>query len=258
MKGAARVFAGELERTTFSLATQDPDCPVVPVTPTGARCGSIYLAGALLEVQDTGRDLVRARVAEPTGAFELSAGRMQAGAADALRAMSPPCFVTVTGSAKIYTGGGQGRISIAPDAVLVVDREIRDLWILTTADQTLRRIDAIRDLLGSRDLPGDTRELLDHYGLDKGSLREIAGIVETALASIRPVPVSGEPGGDESREAIIGIIRQNSGPRGIAIDDVVAKAGDRGISPDAAVAIVRALVEEDECYQPQKGLVKLL
>lgn len=258
MKGAARVFAGELDRTTFSLPARDAESSPEPVSPTGACCGNIYLAGALLEVRESGKDFLRARIADPTGAFEISAGRSQADAAAVLRKLSPPCFVTVTGSARIFNGNGRSHVLIAPDSVMEVNREIRDLWIAETADCTLQRISGMQNLQGDFSGQGASGDFLRHYSVNGAYLREILEIVETAFASIRPVQVAEESGEDEAREAIIEIIRQNSGPRGISVDDLTAKAGERGISSETVLSIVRTLVEEDECYQPQKGMVKLL
>ncbi|MEN6610220.1 MAG: hypothetical protein ABFC24_05205, partial [Methanoregulaceae archaeon] len=198
MEGAARVFAGEFNESTLCLAHPTSGDLATPVTPTGAWCGSILLAGALLEVQDDGRDLVRARVADPTGAFAISAGRAQAGAADAIRKITPPCFVTIIGSARIYSAGTRTIVSVVPDDIETVDRAVRDRWVLRTADHTIRRIDAIRKVLenpGAAPDAGEYARIIDHYKMDTTKLLAITDLVDIALSSIRPVQIPAESTG---------------------------------------------------------------
>ncbi|MEN6609946.1 MAG: hypothetical protein ABFC24_03820, partial [Methanoregulaceae archaeon] len=105
---------------------------------------------------------------------------------------------------------------------------------------------------------GEYARIIDHYKMDTTKLLAITDLVDIALSSIRPVQIPAESTGDEVRTAIMELIKQGSGPRGISVEDLVVKSGERGISSEQTLAVVRALVEEDECYQPQKGMVKLL
>jgi DNA replicative helicase MCM subunit Mcm2 (Cdc46/Mcm family) len=65
--------------------------------------------------------------------------------------------------------------------------------------------------------------------------------------------VQGDP-----REMIMEYIRTTSGPRGVAVDEILEMAQMRAISREAVLAAVESLIVEDECYQPQKGFVKPL
>jgi hypothetical protein len=57
---------------------------------------------------------------------------------------------------------------------------------------------------------------------------------------------------------IMEYIRTKSGPRGVAVDEILEISRLQGISPEAALAAIGSLIVEDECYQPQKGFVKPL
>ena len=55
-----------------------------------------------------------------------------------------PSFVVVVGKPNTYTTPeGRVLVSVRAEAVQVVDRETRDLWILDTARATLDRVDAM-------------------------------------------------------------------------------------------------------------------
>jgi hypothetical protein len=53
-------------------------------------------------------------------------------------------------------------------------------------------------------------------------------------------------------------MQEGSGPRGIAVEDVISRAEQKGIGREAVLSALDSLVRDDECYQPQKGFVKPL
>ena len=84
-------------------------------------------------------------------------------------------------------------------------------------------------------------------------------MVEDALAGIHPVPDQAPARAPADISGIImEMIREKSSPRGVSVDEIVAGAGEQGYGSDAVLAAIRVLVENDDCYQPQKGYVKLL
>jgi hypothetical protein len=54
------------------------------------------------------------------------------------------------------------------------------------------------------------------------------------------------------------IICAKSGPRGIAVQNVIDEGISLGYTQAAVLAAIETLVTNDDCYQPQKGYVKLL
>jgi hypothetical protein len=54
------------------------------------------------------------------------------------------------------------------------------------------------------------------------------------------------------------IIRTESGPRGVSVEDVLAKAGVLGHTQRAVLAAIETLITNDDCYQPQKGYIRPL
>ena len=261
MDGAVRVFAGEFNASTLPIRGNDADNAPWVVTPGGAWCRSIYLAGALTEVIEDG-DMVRCRIADPTGAFDIVIGGRKTAVAEAFRNVHVPSFVTVTGQARIYQKNGKSFLSVRPDDVRPVDRAIRDQWVLATAEATLGRLEILRLALDGKTHDEQALVPLHHYQITAANLLEMSGMVENAIGSIRPPDQSpqaqAEGPGEDARELVMEIMKTGSGPRGIAVEDIIAGAAERGVSQSAVLAAIEALIVDDECYQPQKGFVKPL
>ena len=257
MEGAARVFAGDFSGSTLSAPADDAGSPAWVVTPGGAWCRSLYLCGALTEVAEIA-DVLHCRLADPTGAFDIVAGGRRGPVAEQIRAIPVPSFVAVTGTAQLYAKNGGWVVSVRPDYVRVIDRAGRDRWIIVTADMTTTRIEQLFAALEGN--TGDTRacSVIRHYGLTRERLRDLAAMAGGALASVRTAPATPLVAEAAISTIIMEIIRAKSGPRGVAVQDVIDDAGGRGFTQEAVLAAIGTLVANDDCYQPQKGYVKPL
>jgi uncharacterized protein len=257
MEGTARVFAGEYSASTLQVRAEGADDPWV-VTPGGAWCRGMYLAGALTELVESG-DMLRCRVADPTGAFDLVTGGRKSAVSDAIRNLPVPSFITVIGQARIYQKGEKTLVSVRPDDVRVVDRTVRDQWVLATAESTLVRLGAMN--LALRSPSGDQRILaaVRHYAVSPTRLLELGKMVGDAVQSIKP-PESATPAQPlpDARDVVFVIVKGTGGPRGISIEEVIAQAAALGVPKEAVLIGLESLITEDECYQPQKGFVKAL
>ena len=146
-----RVFAEEYNSSTMEH-TGEGDKPVsYIVTPLGARVNRLHVVGVVTEIEDVGeegRPRYRARIADPTGTYYLSAGEYQPEAAAALSKMKAPAFVAVVGKSRAYSPEeGVKYLSIRPERVKEVDEAARDNWVLEAAKSTLARIDAVEEAL---------------------------------------------------------------------------------------------------------------
>jgi len=256
MEGAVRVFAGEYNGSTLSIQDNDSGTPAWVVTPGGAWCRSMFLSGAVTEVTESG-DMVYTRMSDPTGAFDLVIGGRNTPLAEIFCKIPVPSFVTVSGRAQMYMKNSIANLSVRPDHVRLVNRGVRDQWVLATAKSTLGRLNLVN--LAILNSCTDTYILtaIRHYSITKTSLRELAAMVEDAVQTVR------SSGGDTSvqpdiRTLVLDLISAGNGPRGISVEEITRLAMESGVSREAVLAAVEALVADDECYQPQKGFVKLL
>jgi RPA family protein len=256
MEGFIRVFAGEYGSSTLSMQGVDPQSPPWVVTAGGGYCRFMYLSGTLTEISETG-DMMNTRVADPTGVFNLVIGGRNSALATAFRNLSVPCFVTVTGRSQIYQKEGRFFVSVRPDNVQNVNRQVRDQWVLSTAQSTLKRLLLMNQALQGTLTDDRTLAAFHHYSVTKSRLRELAAMVEAAVNTVHTVE-SDLPVQQDVRTQVMDLIRSGSGPKGISVDEIITQAAACGIFRESALAIIESLIIDDECYQPQKGFVKPL
>ncbi len=257
MEGAIRIFAGEFDQADLSLPAEDDRTSAWVVTPSGAYCRQLFLAGALVSVQDNG-GMLSARLADPTGGFDLQCS--STAPADILRRIAPPVFVSVTGRAQLFRRDGRISRTVRVELVHLIDRITRDRWVVTTAAATLDRLAEMQMAVAGRCDDARVRQACSHYALTPGKLDQLAEMVAGALGTVQPsgeIPEEQEPGPDPPA-LLLEMIGAGQDPRGISVEAVLDMAGSKGISREAALAAIESLIMDDEIYQPRKGFVRLL
>ncbi|SFF81348.1 hypothetical protein SAMN04488063_0392 [Halopelagius inordinatus] len=142
---ARRVFAEEFNDASYTFKESDDErAPVYLLLPTGEKANRVFLVGTLTEKEDVGEDneYWRGRIVDPTGTFFVYAGQYQPEAANALRELEPPAYVSVVGKPRTYeTDDGNVNVSVRPESISVVDASTRDRWVVETSERTLERIE---------------------------------------------------------------------------------------------------------------------
>jgi hypothetical protein len=201
--------------------------------------------------------MVYTRIADPTGVFDLVIGGRNTALAETFCKLPVPSFVTVTGRAQMYLKKGEMVLSVRPDSVRVVDRRVRDQWVLSTATSTLERLFQMNLALQGTCTDERILAAVRHYPMTKTRLRELALMVEGAVQTVRPtVPES--PAQPDARALVLEFITSKSGSQGSAIEEIIAMAAMQGVTQEAVLAAIESLIIDDECYQPRKGFIKLL
>jgi hypothetical protein len=257
MEGAVRLFAGEFSRSTLTVPGEDDKSAAWVVTPSGAFCRKVFLAGALMEVQEQG-DMLAARVADPTGGFDLICGGNTTALAESIRKIPLPSFVSVSGRAQLYRKEGKPLLTIRPDLIQVIDRRVRDQWVITTAIATLARLELVHQVQKGTCADSRTLQAYSHYSLTIKDLGDLAALVAGALTSVRPPREMDSVLPADPREMVMEYIRTTSGPGGVAVEAILEMAQMKAVSRESVLAALESLIVEDECYQPQKGYVKPL
>jgi RPA family protein len=201
---AHRVFAAEYDDATFSYSESDEErAPNYLVTPTGARVNRVFLVGVLTEVEQVSDEVLRARVADPTGAFVVYAGQYQPDEMAFLESAEPPMFVAVTGKARTFSPDDSDRVftSVRPESISEVDADTRDRWTVQAAERTLARVattraamdvalegEALADALRAAGAPeahaAGVPLALDHYGTTEHYLAAVADLATEALEQV--------------------------------------------------------------------------
>src|SRR5512138_3718243 len=169
---ARRVFAAELRECRYQFKDgEDEKSPTFVLLPSGERSNRIFIVGTLTEKTRQGEQNVfyRGRVVDPTGTFFVMAGSYQPEAMQQLAKIEPPQFVAVIGKPNLYQKpDGAFMNSVRIESITVVDKDIRDLWVLDTARLTLDRTEAFR-----AGTAPDVIKAKEHYpGIDPAVFRK--------------------------------------------------------------------------------------
>ncbi len=256
MEPVQRVFAQEFNASTCSAAADNMNNVRYVVTPGGAWCTRMFIVGALTGVRGAAGDLMRARVADPTGTFDLAITRREQSVAETLGYVTLPAFVAVTGTARLYASGSRTYASITPESLNVVDRTTRDAWVIRTAEITLNRLEVVCDVLHGIASDERIETAVRHYGTTDSNLRDLTLMLRTALGTVPEVVGGGEITPVSAQGVMLEVIRDHGGQEGAALDDVVRAGVGRGLSaPDASDA-VEALLAGGVCYSPRPGMIR--
>ncbi|WP_455392858.1 hypothetical protein [[Eubacterium] cellulosolvens] len=144
---AWRVFAGEYNASTLQLEPAQEREPGYLITPLGAKINRMYVVGVLTDVEKlerNGNTHYRARVSDRTGVFYIYAGQYDPQVLKVLASLEPPAYVAVIGKSRMYSpSDGVSYVSIRPENIIVVDKSIRDSWLLDACKSLKVRINAL-------------------------------------------------------------------------------------------------------------------
>ncbi len=175
-----RVFAQEFKDSNLTFKDGDDQyAPQYLLTPTGARVNRMFIVGTLVEKEDIGTDSEywRGRVIDPTGSFLIYAGQYQPEAAQVLAECETPAFVAIVGKPSTYTTReGDIITSVRPESIYIVDGEVRDMWVVDTAKNTLSRLNELDnsspDALKAKEYYNTDSKL--YYSMVADALRSLA------------------------------------------------------------------------------------
>ncbi|MDD5616217.1 MAG: DNA-binding protein [Candidatus Methanoperedens sp.] len=253
---AWRIFAWEFNRSTLHISEGDERAPNYIITPTGVKCNRLFIVGVVTEVENIGKDnsLWRGRVADPTGVFTVYAGHYQPEAAIFLSELNIPAYVAVVGKArKFEPEDGSVYTSVRPEDINNADEELRDRWVLDTAERTLERINYIEDALSSGKSGNDLKE----YLLGKGTNAVLADGAVKAIEHYKDLDKTIA----ELKNAVIHAIEAVASDRETKADDIEnqnqMKPEEKSVEIKTPPEIEETIAEEDnakpELKEPETG-----
>jgi RPA family protein len=282
---ARRVFAKELEAcreleksARLDLQAADSKSPNLLISPRGLILNRVFIVGVITELDSIGtqNDMWKARIVDPTGAFTVYAGQYQPDASVFFSTVKIPAFVALTGKVRIYEPEpGSIFISIRAEEANIVDEEIRNRWVVDTAEQTVERLEAFNDALAS----SYRGEKLREYLLNKGISPELAeGITITlerecapqefatlirasireGLKSLNFDSENNTGANADQKEFVIELLKEMGGYKGVDYATFVDAAISRGIPKEIVGEVVSSLLEEGQCYEPRIGIIRLV
>lgn len=285
---AWRVFAAEFNSSSLEIKGEGEKTPSYLITPLGAKINRLFVVGVLTDNENVGSEnepVWRARIADPTGTFFLTAGQYQPEASMVLAKLQPPCFVAVVGKFRTYSPEeGKLYVSIRPERIGKVEADTRDGWVLETCQATLDRISAMEEAMKlgepepeklmqigfSRPLAEGAVHSATHYHPQdltnyrnmvvdalKFLLPEYQTGPEIPMEPATPEEVEVEEEDDVDKEALIlQMIETLDKGKGAAWDEVVQRAKGQGIEREELDSIANSLLDKGFVYEPVLGRMR--
>jgi hypothetical protein len=218
----------------------------------------------------------KARIVDPTGAFTVYAGQYQPEASIFFSTVRIPSFISLTGKARIYEPEpGSVFVSIRAEEANVVDEDIRNRWVVDTAEQTVERIETFSDALASGYHGEEVRQYLMEKGISSELTEGISIVLErerapqeftkVLRASIREGLKAldfdsrdNEGANADQKEFILELLREMGGKKGVDYGTFVDMAVSRGIPEEIVEEVVHTLLEDGQCYEPRIGIIRLV
>ncbi len=190
---ARRMFAYEMNRSTYRLPKEDEKSPTYILTPLGLRVNRVFMVGALLDKEEIKPDsgIWRIRVSDPTSAVYGYVSRFQPDALESLMEIDVPELVAIVGKVRTFEVGARIFVSLRPEYIVPVESDVRDYWVYETAKKTIERIKAME-----KKEDDDCKLAWQIYN---PNLNEYRQMVKQALLSLREGVVAE---GEEEEEEI--------------------------------------------------------
>jgi RPA family protein len=260
-----RIFAIEIQQSDLVI-NGNGDRQRELITPSGARLSRLYICGVLTEIIRNTKGGGSIRIADPTGVFIIHLKIKNPDISTILDTLSIPAFVSITAYIEPSIGsGGQTGYNLVLDTIHPSTRSDRDRWICRTGYQTLIRLKRVSDVLSEGHCSGEEKRAIQWYKTSILQLKMLAGIIEKAVNQVQKVTQKTEkPEEDKSEtpdmtaEKVLLLIKQQSGPKGVAVQDLLPLAEQEKIPESLLIDTIRYLIAEDEIYQPSSGFVKIL
>lgn len=289
---AWRIFASELNGSSFSSKGEEEMSPFYVITKLGAVVNRVLVAGVLTEKENIGNEeepLWRGRIQDVNGSFFINVGKFQPEAASAIADLEVPSFVAVVGKVRTYTADdSRVFVSVRPETIVQVEEDVRNQWILNAAkslwERLLRMKKAIavnstskKDLIDAG-FPEDEAEGIDialnNYGVPISSY--YVKTIQDALRMLLPDssidfgfpedvgpdeididPEQSVAGRQDMEDVVLRIITElDTDGRGAPRDEVERNAEAEGISATELEEISDTLMDKGMVYEPDLKRLK--
>ena len=144
-EAAWRIFAHEFNKSTTQVKNGDGYSPTYVVSPSGAKMSRVFVVGVLTEVENVRPDnnVWHGHLADPTGSFSVYESQHQSLKSFFSDAQVPQ-YVAILGRARLYERDDTTYASIWSNEISTTTENVRNNWVLTTAERTLDRLEALK------------------------------------------------------------------------------------------------------------------
>ncbi len=250
-----RVFFEELLKSDFFVKENEE---TFLVTPTCARCNRLFGVGEIKEVEKSG-NITKIKIRDPTDTIDIYTDK-------ALLDLEPKKHLAFVAYLRPRlrahdAGKNKGKAVLTlVEEVGVVDEDVRNNWIISTARRTMERIELLRKALPEKHGKGfsestwkQAKQAMEHYAIDDDKLNYWQG---RAIDAVKDV---WQRYGKTAKEMVLdmlepGILGKSSVER-IKLTEELKK---RGLMEEWIEEVIDELIVEGRCYEPEVGMLKVV
>lgn len=203
---------------------------------SGRNISKCLVCGALTEIPDMAKPVMSLSLYDPTGMLVVGFHTGNREISAFLNETSLPVFVLCTGAIRCNAGNC---LPMA-ESIVPVSRAVRDTFVVAAA------ADLIEHLEHSPDTSPDLK-------------KRLCGMAEKALATViteNQGPVTPD---DAVIEQVDKVIREISDDKNtVSVDVLIATLGEQGVSREIALAVLKTMINDGDCYQPKPDIIRLL
>ncbi len=248
-----RIFAKELTESDLIITKNGYGRCLI--SPTGALCTEIFLCGTLTEIQSLSKEKKRLRFTDSTGVLLLDCTQCPKEELELIERLPVPSFISVTGSPALYKRRKEEIILIDAFTIKNISRQIRDMWTIRTAITSLKRIKELDIVISGKNSIIGKSDFITHYSIKQKDLLMYLQMTKKALQSVKEIRIIEKI---DPKKFLLSIISEKGGKKGVELKELLDLARIEGINEDEVLSNIGFLITEDEIYQPQKGLLKIL
>ncbi|MCD6203978.1 MAG: hypothetical protein J7I99_06475 [Methanophagales archaeon] len=226
--GACRVFFKELMSSDFVIDN-------TVVTPTCARCSTLFGVGEVKEVERRGR-ITKLRIDDSTAVINLYT--------DIEMTFKPESFVAFLGNIRIRHH--ESGFLILGREMAMVDSTVRDNWILSTAIRTMRRIELLRSMTPVPAATTWMRKALTHYG------NKLEECESTAIKAVQQLWQYYNRTAKDVALDFLNTVDKCSRER------LIAELEKKGLEGAWIEEAIDELIADGMCYEPEAGVLALV
>jgi hypothetical protein len=269
---AWRVFAEELNASTYQLESKEEREPSYIITPLGAKVNRIFVVGTLID-KTPGENLIKARISDPTDVFMLYIGRYQEQALRTIESLKVPSLVALVGKVRMFVPEeGLVYISIRPELIKEVNLQIKEYWVVETCKHTKARLDLIREaamlseptiekisaLGASKRLAEGIFLALQHYKtqeLEKYT-RSLIDTLQGLVSVEKLEPKKELPEPTEKELQILELVEKLDSGKGTSWEKLLEKAKELKLTHEELEELINTLMDKGLLYEPILGRLK--
>jgi len=221
------------------------------ITPTCARCDRLFGVVEVEEVEKRG-NIARIKINDLTSALNIYTNKQYRTTNTAKKRD----FIAFSGI--LHAREGAGNFSVLAEEVEVVEENVRDNWVLTTAKRTMERIEMLRNRSFDWQSPAIAEDnakkeafmkAQEHYAICDDKLDELAEMAITAVNGVW------QNHSKKTREMILEILKDT---KCMEQDKLIKELMKRGLEEARVEEIIDELIEGGRCYAPEAGVLEVV